>query len=123
MNGEELELFVQLEKLIYNNKMDYRLFSQVSLGEIIYSNDRSAFYCINSKRCDFLVTDKFGEALVVIEYHGSGHFQGNSPYRDEVKRLALKKASIPTVEVLFGYNWIDVKNDLKKELGHSFALI
>lgn len=123
MNGEEYALFVQLERLISRNKLGFRLFSQVSLGEILSSNDKAAFFCVNSKRCDFLIIDKFGEALVVIEYHGSGHFQSNSTYRDEIKRLALKKALIPTVEVLFGYNWSDVVNDLKKELGESFISV
>ena len=123
MNGEEYGLFKQLERLVSRNTEGLRLFTQVSLGEILQSNDRDAFFSINSKRCDFLIIDKFGDALVVIEYHGSGHFQGDSSNRDEIKRLALKKASIPTVEVILGYKWIDVESELKKELGEVFSPI
>ena len=121
MNKEEYQLFIRLENLLAQNTQGMRLFSQVSLGEILGSNDKSAYLGINSKRCDFLIVDKSAEALIVIEYHGSGHFQGNSSERDEMKRLALKKATIPTVEVLNGYQWADVESDLKKELGWSEA--
>lgn len=117
MNREEYGLFVRLEKLINSNTEGMRLFSQVPLGEILRSNDSDAFFCINSKRCDFVVIDRNGEALVALEYHGSGHFQGNSSMRDEVKRLALQKASIPTIEVLIGYQWPEVERQLRKELG------
>lgn len=123
MNGEEYGLFKQLERLVNRNTDGLRLFTQVSLGEILQSDDHAAFLSINSKRCDFLIIDRFGEALVVIEYHGSGHFQGSSSSRDEIKRLALKKALIPTVEVLIGYKWIDVESELKKELGEVFSPI
>jgi Protein of unknown function (DUF2726) len=114
MNKEEYKLFIQLERLIGTNTNGMRLFSQVPLGEILRSNDSDAFFCINSKRCDFIIIDRFGKALVALEYHGSGHFQGNSSMRDEVKRLALKKASIPTIEVLLGYQWAEVEKDLRK---------
>ena len=121
LNLEEYRLFQQLESLIDRNTLGFRLFAQVSLGEILQSSDRAAFSTINSKRCDFLIIDRQGNALVVIEYHGRGHFQGNSSHRDEVKRLALRKASIPTVEVLFDYEWQDVESELKKELGEVFS--
>ena len=123
MNSEEYGLFKQLERMLRRNTQGLRLFSQVSLGEIIQSTDRTAFLRINSKRCDFVIIDRFGNALVVIEYQGSGHFQGDSSHRDEVKRLALRKASIPTVEILFGYEWLDVESELKKELGEVFLPI
>ena len=117
MNKEEFRLYVQLERLIGSNTNGMRLFSQVPLGEILRSNDSDAFFCINSKRCDFVIINRNGEALVALEYHGSGHFQGNSSMRDEVKRLALKKAAIPTIEVLIGYQWVEVERELRKELG------
>ena len=123
MNSEEYGLFKQLERLLRRNTQGLRLFSQVSLGEIIQSTDRAAFLRINGKRCDFVIIDRFGNALIVIEYQGSGHFQGDSSHRDEVKRLALRKASIPTVEIFFDYEWPDVESELKKELGEVFSPI
>ena len=123
LNLEEYRLFQQLEGLIDRNTQGFRLFAQVSLGEILQTSDRTAFLKINSKRCDFLIIDRQGNALVVIEYHGRGHFQGDSSHRDEVKRLALRKASIPTVEILFNYEWLDVESELKKELGEVFSPI
>lgn len=123
LNYEEYILFQQLEDLVDRNTQGFRLFAQVSLGEILQSSDRAAFLTINSKRCDFLIIDRHSNALVVIEYHGRGHFQGDSSHRDEVKRLALRKAAIPTVEILFDYEWSDVESELKKELGEVFSPI
>ncbi|MDE2445894.1 MAG: DUF2726 domain-containing protein [Alphaproteobacteria bacterium] len=121
LNFEEYELFQRLENLVSRNTEGLRLFAQVSLGEILESSDPAAFSRINSKRCDFLVVDKNCNPVIAIEYHGRGHFQADSAHRDEVKRLALRKASIPTVEVLFDYEWIDVQSELIKELGNVFS--
>ena len=38
-------------------------------------------------------------AILAVEYHGHGHFQGNATMRDAVKREAYRSASIALVEV------------------------
>lgn len=54
---------------------------------------------INSKRADFLVVDREGWPVAVIEYQGSGHYQGNAQERDAVKRTVLPRAGIRYIEV------------------------
>lgn len=44
----------------------YRL-AQVSLGDILGADDRRANHCINDRRCDFLIADRYGMPLVAID--------------------------------------------------------
>ena len=66
LNGEENQLFRLLEDWM-NDYPTYRLFAQVSLGEILGSDDPLAFACVNSKRCDFVIVDANGYPVVAIE--------------------------------------------------------
>lgn len=82
-----------------------RLFAQVSYGEFLTSRDRRAFWSINARRADFLVTDAAFVPLCVIEYQGSGHFGPNAEaamrarHGDKVKRRALASAGVALVEL------------------------
>ena len=82
-----------------------RIFTQVSYGEFLRGEDRSAHARINQKRADFVVVDGQAKVLCVIEYQGSGHYgrgqkaHDNAAYRDKVKRMACKSASIAFVEI------------------------
>ena len=82
MNKEEFRLYVQLERLIGSNTNGMRLFSQVPLGEILRSNDSDAFFCINSKRCDFVIIDRNGENKA-----RSGRACGHLGWLDQLRRL------------------------------------
>lgn len=117
MNLSEYELFLQLDKMFSDRPSGFRLFPQVSLGGLIDSQDQEAFFAVMNKRCDFVVVARNGEPAAVIEYQGHGHFQGNSAQRDEVKRMALKKAAVPTIEIIPGYQWERVELEIRKELG------
>ena len=65
-----------------------------------WENERNrAYSAYGSKRVDFLIIDSFGRPAVAIEYHGSGHLQGNAAARDAVKKRALHKAGIELLEV------------------------
>lgn len=82
----------------------WKVWPQVSLGEVLRTEgrseiDREAFRWINSKRADFLVVDLEGWPVAVIEYQGSGHYQGNARERDAVKRTVLPRAGIRYIEV------------------------
>ena len=82
-----------------------RIFTQVSYGEFLRGEDRSAHARINQKRADFVVVDGQAKVLCVIEYQGSGHYgrgqkaHDDAAYRDKVKRMACKSASIAFVEI------------------------
>lgn len=107
MNKSEYVVFCKLEKLLLTSHRGYRVFSQVSLGEILGSDDREAYLAINSKRADFVIIDWSGQPVVVVEYHGSGHFQGDAVTRDTIKREACSKAGIAFIELFEQYTQAD----------------
>ncbi|WP_408737301.1 DUF2726 domain-containing protein [Acetobacter pasteurianus] len=61
---------------------------------------KQAFSSYSGKRVDFLLIDRYGLPVLVIEYHGTGHdLSGDADDRMAVKRLALQKAGIPLLEI------------------------
>lgn len=117
MNGEEYRLFQHLEQWMNARQCPHRVFAQVSLGEIIGSDDRSSYACINSKRCDFVIVDASGYPVLAIEYQGTGHFTPGAFERDYVKQQALKSAGVRLVEVFDDFRWDDVQTQLETTLG------
>lgn len=57
------------------------------------------FARFNAKRVDFLVVDARWQPVAVVEYQGSGHFQGDSEKRDAIKRSYCRAANIAFIEV------------------------
>jgi len=108
MNKSEYGVFCKLEKLLSASHRGYRVFSQVSLGEILGSDDKQAYLAINSKRADFVIIDWSGQPIAVVEYHGSGHFQGDAVVRDAVKREACAGAGIAFIELTAHYTDTDI---------------
>lgn len=88
--GEEKLLWALIKSSKAN---DYRVFPQVSLGEILIA-EGEAFSAINSKRADFCLTDKNFYPIAMIEFYGSGHDDETSKERDEVKKKAAECAGI-----------------------------
>lgn len=104
MNYSEFQLFKALNQLLtHSNYQEFRLFSQVSMGEFIEAEERSAHFAINNKRVDFLIIDKKGYPVIVIEYQGEGHYQENAAKRDAVKREACRKAGVLFIELFPHY--------------------
>ncbi len=107
MNSSEYKIFSQLEQFADQSPHCPRVFSQVSMGEILRIDDKaadrsakiSALNSVNAKRVDFLITDIGGMPIVALEYHGAGHFRGNAKVRDAVKREAFRLAGLPFIEV------------------------
>ena len=98
LNRAEFKRFAWLEA--WARDTPYRVFAQVSYGEILACTDDDAFAAINAKRCDMLIADARGMPVAAVEYQGSGHWQGDAKGRDAVKRAALASAGIALVEVL-----------------------
>lgn len=109
MNKSEYGVFCRLEKLLSTSHRGYRVFSQVSLGEIIGSDDKQAYLAINSKRADFVIIDWSGQPIAVVEYHGSGHFKGDAIVRDAIKREACCSAGIAFIELSASCTDADIK--------------
>jgi hypothetical protein len=108
MNRDEYSLFRKLERFISQYHRAFRIFPQVSLGEIMSSEDKNAYSSINSKRVDFVIINQYGEPCAVVEYQGSGHYQGNAVARDAVKKEACRKADIRYFEIAAEYSQEDV---------------
>lgn len=109
MNKSEYRVFCKLEKLLTASHRGYRVFSQVSLGEILGSDDKQAYLAINSKRADFVIIDWSGQPIAVVEYHGSGHYQDDAILRDAVKREACNSAGIAFIELTESYTEADIE--------------
>jgi len=96
-----------------------RVFTQVSYGEFLKGNTRSAFAKVNQKRADFVIADAEGTVLCVIEYQGAGHYGRGPAARekaeksDKVKRAALKSAGLPMVEVPAKFSLESVREQLQ----------
>ena len=107
MNKPEFRLYRTLEQMVAQGGAGHRVFAQVSCGEFLevaYRADlkdiaNDAWHCLNRKRVDFLIIDRWGMPVAAIEYHGEGHFQGNAQDRDHAKRVACQAAGIRFVEV------------------------
>lgn len=102
------KVFKPVSELLAEKSRHYYLWPEVALGAFIRTpfedrdetSVRKAFQSFNSKRADFLIANWCGEPVLVVEYHGSGHYLGkDTEKRDGVKRLALKKAGIGLIEV------------------------
>ena len=104
LNKSEAKLFKALDKMVLELRPDWQVMAQVSLGEILRSEDAEAYRCINSKRVDLLIVDEECRPLHAIEYQGGGHFKGAhaTAARDAVKKEALRRAGIGYVEVVAG---------------------
>lgn len=104
------------EKAISEIDEDWRVMAQVSLGEVMKSNNKSAYWTVNAKRVDMLIVDAQSTPLAAIEYQGAGHHQKDAAARDAVKKEALRRAGIGYIEVLEG----DEPDDLKRAI-HRLA--
>ncbi len=108
MNKSEYAVFCKLEALLSKSHHNYRVFAQVSLGEILGSDDKQAYWAINNKRADFVIINRAGYPVAVVEYHGTGHYQGDASLRDAVKREACTSAGIAFIELPECYSESDI---------------
>lgn len=107
LNRQEARLLPLLEACVRQWGDRRRVMARVALGEIIRPHPergtqeerRRGYASINAKRVDFAIIDRWGLAVTVIEYQGSGHYHRDSFMRDAVKREALRKAGVPVVEI------------------------
>lgn len=105
-----MRFFCRLEKFLFSSYPTHRLLLKVSLGEILSSDSRNAYRAVNSKRVDLVITDRAGIPAVVVEYQGSGHYQGDAHLRDAIKREACQSAGISWVEIRARYCDKDIRD-------------
>jgi hypothetical protein len=100
LNKSEARLFRAIDKMVIElAPPGWQVMAQVSLGEILRSEDKAAYACINSKRVDLLIVDADCRPVHAIEYQGGAH---STAARDAVKKEALRRAGIGYVEVVPG---------------------
>jgi hypothetical protein len=107
LNKSEFQVLLLLEGVVRELRAGHRVMAQTSLGEILrpkrdvvgLADADLAYRSINSKRADFVVVDQSGLAVLVVEYQGHGHYQGNAKLRDAVKREAFRSAGVALIEV------------------------
>ena len=116
---EECKVFVAAEAAVREAGVPWRVFAQVSLGEVLGCDDRDGFNAINAKRVDLLIVDGGYAPIAAIEYQGSGHYLSDTAAaRDAVKKEALRKAGIGYIEITQD----DGPADVRREIGRlAFA--
>jgi hypothetical protein len=88
--------------------------AQVCVGEFVSSPDEAAFRAVNSKRVDILIVSERRQPIAAIEYQGEGHYQGEAPARDAVKREALRKAGVRFIEITHEHGPKDVSIEIAR---------
>ena len=102
LNKGEAKVLAALEPIVAELEPGWRVWSQVSLGEVLDGGTAEAFNAINAKRVDFLLVDADQRPRMAIEYQGQGHHQGAAAARDAVKKEALRRAGVGYGEVFAG---------------------
>jgi len=103
LNKSEARVFKELDQYVIASNPGWQVMAQVSLGEILSSENSEAFSCINSKRVDLLLVDEDCQPRHAVEYQGGGHYRGTAAARDAVKKEALRRAGIGYHEVVAGH--------------------
>jgi len=123
LNKPERRLLSCIDRILADESPGWRAMGQVSLGEILYSHDKSAFWAINAKRVDLLIVDQECRPLHAIEFQGTGHHVGpETAARDAIKREALRRAGIGYVEVVSGNTPSEVRAIISKLLSRPAAI-
>jgi hypothetical protein len=105
LNKPEAQVFKALDAAVIARNPGWQVMAQVSLGEFLASEDKDAFFSVNSKRVDFALMDPRCCVQHAIEYHGTGHHLpgGAAAARDAVKQEALRKAKIGYHPIVAGH--------------------
>lgn len=120
LNKPERRLLGCVDHVLSEDSPGWRAMGQVSLGEILYSHDKDAFWAINAKRVDLLIVDADCRPLHAVEFQGTGHHGGpETAARDAVKREALRRAGIGYIEVVSGDTPLEVREKLRKLIDQS----
>ncbi len=121
LNRKEVRVFASLDKIVTEIAPDWRVMAQVSLGEVLRSDDDEAYRCVNSKRVDLLLIDADCRPLHAIEYQGRAHHQGSAAARDAIKKEALRRAGIGYVEVMAGDTPAELRRVVARLVGEKSA--
>lgn len=116
LTKNELKFYRILRQV--TNKLDYSLFCQVSLYEIVKSKNYKDFNKIKSKCIDFVITQENCKILLCIELDDTSHEKTKRIKRDDFvnqlfKDLDIKLLRIPVQNF---YNMEELENKIKENL-------
>ena len=115
LNQPERRLLAVIDQALAEFTPGWRAMGQVSMGEILSSPDKDAYFAVNSKRIDLLIVDADCRPLHAVEFQGTGHhLSGNTAARDAVKKEALRRAGIGFIEVVSGDTPAEVRQKIRK---------
>ena len=115
LNRPERRLLGVIDQALAEHSPGWRTMGQVSLGEVLWSEDKDAFWAINAKRVDLLIVDADCRPLHAVEFQGTGHHGSpETAARDAVKKEALRRAGIGYVEVVSGDTPAEVREMVRK---------
>ena len=115
LNKPERRLLAVVDAALAHECPGWRAMGQVSLGEVLSSDDKDAYFAINAKRVDLLIVDADCQPVHAIEFQGTGHhLSDETAARDAAKREALRRAGIGYVEVKFGDTPSEVREMIRK---------
>jgi hypothetical protein len=115
LNGSEQLLYRRLCMALPG----HRIFSQVSLSQIIQVSDKvdfgKWFNRISRKSVDFVVCSPGFAILAIIERDGSTHSRADRQHADAVKDKALQSAGLPVIR--WPVNAMPTEADIREEIG------
>lgn len=115
LNKPERRILSHLDRILAEVTPGWRAMGQVSLGEILTSEDADAYLAINSKRVDLLIIDAECRPLHAVEFQGTGHhLTGNTAARDAVKKEALRRAGIGYLDIQSGDTPAELRAKVQK---------
>lgn len=114
MSPSEARVFAALEDELAALGRGWRAMAQVCLGEVLSAPDGAAFGAINAKRVDMLIVAADTMPIAAVEYQGGGHYQGDAPMRDAVKKEALRQAGVGYIEVMAGDTPATLRDQLRR---------
>lgn len=115
LNNPERRLLAIIDKALDECSPGWRAMGQVALGEVLWSDDKDAYWAINAKRVDLLIVDADCKPVLAVEFQGTGHhLSQETAARDAAKKEALRRAGIGYAEVVSGDTPADVRDMIKK---------
>jgi Protein of unknown function (DUF2726) len=126
LNRGEFQVLLVLEDAVRTLGAGHRVMAQTCFGEFLKLKNRErnddsnrAYRSINSKRADFVIIDAAGYPVAVVEYQGSGHYQGPAVLRDAVKKEACRSAGVALIEVMPNFQKGDLSADIRQILAQA----
>ena len=102
MSAAEYSFFVKLYEVA---KLNYWVFTKVSLWEIARNNEQAGWTKISQKHVDFVLCDpRDARVVLAIELDDSTHNRASAQKRDAQKDAVLASAGVPFLRVRTGNN-------------------